>query len=444
MESSVGVILIQIFFLFLFAKIGGEISKRAKQPEVLGELIAGIVIGILLLLLIDRGFVGADVTFESETFDVLAEIGVIMLLFGVGLETKVGALKEVRFSATLVAVGGVIIPFALGYALIILLIGDVLIALFIGAAMVATSIGITARVMMDMNMLHSKEARIILGAAIVDDILGMIVLTVIAGMAANALNIQSIAIVIVETVLFVGVLLFLGKRIVDHVSGISHVDQKRVRSHEYALHYTTFYRKKDVLDRSFSRYGMVFIVLVVVFGLSALASYIGLAAIIGAFFAGLLFAGRKRSEEMEHQIQPIKMFFVPFFFVIMGTKVVFNEAFLPYLPLTIAMIALAIVGKLIGGAIGTINHGRRTAVVVGAGMVPRGEVGIIVAMVGLETGIIGQGIFTAIVLMSIVTTLWAPPLIKVANKIDREPEPTLHPALVKKPARKPRRANGPN
>ncbi|MFQ6107620.1 MAG: cation:proton antiporter [Thermoplasmata archaeon] len=429
MESEVGLILVQIFVLFLFAKIGGEICKLTKQPEVLGELATGIVLGGAFL-----GFVG-----ESETFDVLAEIGVIMLLFGVGLETKVGALKEVRMSATLVAVAGVILPFALGYSLIILLGGNTLLALFIGAAMVATSIGITARVLMDMDLIHSKEARIILGAAIVDDILGLIVLTIVSGLAVGALSMFNIAIVITETILFIGVLVFLGKRIVDRVSGISTVDQKRLRGHEWALHYRTFYKKNDILDRSFAKYGMGFIVLLVCFGLSALAAYIGLAAIIGAFFAGLLFAGRRNSKEVERQIHPIKMFFVPFFFVIMGTKVVFNEAFLPYLPLTIAMVALAIVGKLFGGVVGTLNHGRRTAIMVGAGMVPRGEVGIIVAMVGLETGIVDQGLFTAVILMSLVTTLWAPPLLKIANKIDRKHRTSSEPL----PQREVGKANGP-
>ncbi|MFQ5909658.1 MAG: cation:proton antiporter [Thermoplasmata archaeon] len=429
MESDVGLILVQMFFLFLFAKIGGEICKLIKQPEVMGELFAGIVMGGAIL-----GFVHG-----SETFDVLAEIGVIMLLFGVGLETKVGALKEVRMNATLVAIAGMVLPFALGYALIILLGGGTLLALFIGAAMVATSIGITARVLMDMDLIHSKEARIILGAAIVDDILGLIVLTVISGLAVGVLSPYNIAIVVGETILFIGVLVFLGKRIVDRVSGIATVDQKRVRSKEWALHYRTFYKRKDILDKSFSRYGMAFVVLLICFGLSALAAYIGLAAIIGAFFAGLLFAGRRNSKEVERQIQPIKLFFVPFFFVIMGTKVVFNEAFIPYLPLTIVMIAIAIVGKLVGGAIGTANLGKRTAIMVGAGMVPRGEVGIIVAMVGLETGIIDQGLFTAVILMSIVTTLWAPPLIKLANKMEKTPKVSSQPVAQRKPGR----ANGP-
>lgn len=431
MEDAVGLALIQIFVLFLAAKVGGEIFRRMKQPQVLGELFAGIILGGAVL-----GFFQG-----SETFDVLAEIGVIFLLFGVGLETKVGALKEVRLNATLVAIGGVFLPFALGYSLIIILGGTTLVALFIGAAMVATSIGITARVLMDMNLIHSKEARIILGAAIIDDILGLIVLTIVSGIAVGQLSAFNISVVIAETVLFIGVLLFLGRRIVDKVSGIAWVDQKRVRRHEWALHYRTFNKQKDVLDKSFSRYGLVFVILLVCFGLSALAAYIGLAAIIGAFFAGLLFAGRKGSKEVEERIQPIKMFFVPFFFVIMGTKVVFNETFLPYLPLTIVLIAVAIVGKLIGGAVGAVNQGKRTAIMVGAGMVPRGEVGIIVAMVGLETGIIGQGMFTAIILMSIVTTLWAPPLVKIASKIEKKPQMSIHPSLPRKTLR---RANGPN
>ncbi|MFQ6128602.1 MAG: cation:proton antiporter [Thermoplasmata archaeon] len=431
MEDAVGLALVQIFVLFLSAKIGGEMCKLVKQPEVLGELFAGIILGGAFL-----GFFH-----DSETFDVLAEIGVIILLFGVGLETRVGALKGVRLNAALVAIAGVFLPFALGYSLIVILGGTTLVALFIGAAMVATSIGITARILMDMDLIHSKEARIILGAAIIDDILGLIVLTVVSGLAVGQLSSFSVALVVAETMLFVGVLIFLGKRIVDRVSGIATVDEKRVRRRSWALHYRTFYKKKDILDKSFSRYGMVFVVLLVCFGLSALASYIGLAAIIGAFFAGLLFAGRKNSKEMERQIQPIKMFFVPFFFVIMGTKVIFNEAFIPYLPLTIAMVALAIVGKFVGGAVGTYNHGRRTAIMVGAAMVPRGEVGIIVAMVGLETGIVDQGLFTAIVLMSIVTTLWAPPLIKIANRIGKTPQASTQPSLLRK---KLRRANGPD
>lgn len=422
MQTGVETALLQIFIIFLFAKIAGEMFKLVKQPEVVGELVVGILLGQSVL-----GIIGS-----SEVFDVLAQIGVIVLLFSVGLETRIGDLKKVGITASLVAVSGIVLPFALGYALILLMGGTAIEAMFVGAALIATSIGITARVLLDMDIIGSKEAKIILGAAIIDDILGLIILTLVSGLATGSFSLMNTSIVIVETLLFVGILIVLGTRVVDKVSGLKTVEQKKVFGpvkSRWALRYRTFYKKHDLLGKAYSKWGLIVVPLLVCFGLSALTAYVGLAAIIGAFFAGILFAGRKMSKPMEQKMEPMRAFFFPFFFVIMGTKVVVDFSFVPYIPLTIVLIVFAILGKLIACGIGAAHHGKRSAIMVGAGMVPRGEVGIIVAMVGLQMGIITEGLFSVIVIMSIVTTLWAPTLLKISSKID-EKEPFFNPLLI--------------
>ena len=401
--------LLLIFVAFLAAKVGGEIMERMKLPAVVGELLAGVALGPSILNLIT----------EDQTFlDVLAQLGATFLLFSVGMETKLSELRRVGLVAASVAVLGVVTPFILGYYVSVLLLMSSVEAMFVGAALVATSVGITARVLQDMGMINTTEAKIILGAAVVDDILAMIVLTMVSGSAAGNLDTFHIAIVIAEALCFVAIVTILGTRMVRYASGKREVRGDRMVNGTYAIHYrTTAFRRDSWFDRLVQKEAPFVVVLIVLFGLSAMASYVGLAAIIGAFFAGLIFSDSKETYELEHKFEPLNVLLVPFFFVVMGAKVGFADLW-EVVPLAIVLTVVAILSKLIGCSLGAIRRGERTALIVGAGMVPRGEVGIVVAMIGLNMGTIGTNIYSVIVLVSIVTTIYAPFLIKTVIKAE--------------------------
>jgi len=395
--------LLLIFVAFLAAKLGGEIMERLRLPAVTGELMAGIILGPSIFNII---------TSEDGFLDVLAQLGATFLLFSVGMETKLSELKKVGMVATSVAVLGVVTPFIMGYYVSRLLFFSSVEAMFIGAALVATSVGITARVLEDMGMIHTVEAKIILGAAVIDDILAMIVLTLVSGTSTGNLNAFDLAVVIGESLCFIAIVVILGTRVVRYASGKRDIKFDRTVDGEWSVHYRTRAFKRDSwLDKLVQKQAPFVIILIVIFGLSALASVVGLAAIIGAFFAGLIFSDTKDTYELEQKFEPLNILLVPFFFVVMGAKVDFAN--LPnVVPVAIALTVVAILGKLIGCSLGAIKRGERTALIVGAGMIPRGEVGIVVAMIGLNMGTIALDTYSVIVLVSIATTLYAPFLIK--------------------------------
>jgi Kef-type K+ transport system membrane component KefB len=401
--------LLLIFVAFLAAKIGGEIMERLRMPAVTGELIAGIIIGPSLFNII---------TSDAEFFDVLAQLGATFLLFSVGMETKLSDLRKVGLTAGAVAALGVVVPFVMGYYVSMLLFASSVEAMFIGAALVATSVGITARVLEDMGMIKSQEAKIILGAAVIDDILGMIVLTLVSGTVGGSLQVFDVVIVVGESVCFVAILIVIGTRMVRYASGKREVRLDKTVNGDWSVHYRTRAFKRDSwFDKLVQKQAPFVIILIVMFGLSALSAYIGLAAIIGAFFAGLMFSDTKETYELEQKFEPLNVLLVPFFFVVMGARVDFAN--LPdVLPMAIALTAVAIVSKVVGCSLGAIRKGERTALIVGAGMIPRGEVGIVVAMIGLNMGTIGPNIYSVIVLVSIATTLYAPFLIRTVIKAE--------------------------
>ena len=401
--------LLLIFVAFLAAKLGGEVMERMRLPAVTGELIAGIILGPTLLSII---------TSEDRFLDVLAQLGATFLLFSVGMETKISELKKVGMIASSVALLGVVTPFVLGYYVSVLMFASSVEAMFIATALVATSVGITARVLDDLGMIHTQEAKIILGAAIIDDILGMIVLTLVSGVAVGSITYLSIAIVIAEAICFVAIVTLIGTRVVKYAVGKRDIRSDKTVNGAWSIHYTTSAFKRDSwLDKLKQRQAPFVIILIVIFGLSALASFIGLAAIIGAFFAGLIFSDTKDTYELEEKFEPLNVLLVPFFFVVMGARVDL-ASFSNVIPFAIVITVVAILSKLIGCSLGAASRGERTAMIVGAGMVPRGEVGIVVAMIGLSMGTIGQATYTVIVLVSIVTTLYAPFLIKTVVKAE--------------------------
>ena len=398
MEGITG-ILVDLFILFAAAKVAGELFTRMRQPPIVGEVLAGVLIGPHALGLIglpDSALIelfGGDEKAAEEALtvvlDVIAELGVIILLFFVGLETRLSDLLEVGGRATTVAVLGIIFPFILGFAFIWLTdpvaSADLGIeAAFVATAMVATSIGITARVLGDIGAIRTREARIILGAAVVDDILALLMLSVVVGLGGDDFDALELGLTALAAVVFVVFVALVGTRVIRQYS--IHLEKLKIRNAPFLV------------------------AMIVMLGLSALAGIIGLAAIIGAFLAGMMLAEAKERFNLEQQALPVYEFLVPFFFVIIGTKVD-PGAFMDSTILLVALgvTGLAVIGKLIGGGIASAGLPVRSAAIIGTGMVPRGEVGLVVASIGAGIGAISDDMFSVVVFMSIATTIIAPP-----------------------------------
>lgn len=391
-------ILLVLFIIFAGAKLAGEICRRLHQPSVIGEIIFGMLLGPLLLKL-----AGDAHTHEvfTETLNVFAEIGVIILLFVVGLETRISEMLRVGRTALAVAISGVILPFGLGLALMLGLHQQVDVALFIATALVATSVGITARVLSELRQTASRPALVILGAAVIDDILGLIVLSIVSGISDGQLSAFSIGLTIVEAAAFTVFVLFIGGRAAHRVS--AHFSRLRIAQPAFVIP------------------------IALCLGLSALAAHIGLAAIVGAFLAGMVFAETKEAPTIQRSMDEVYALMVPIFFVVMGTKVdIYSFARPEVLILGLMVTLLAIIGKVVGCGLAAYKLGRQEAAVVGIAMMPRGEVGIVVASIGLSRGIINDDIYSIVIFMSIITTLIAPPLLRLALS---QPKKASHPAL---------------
>ncbi len=374
-------ILFDLLLMFAAAKIMGELFERIKQPAVIGEILAGILLGPYIFGLIDPSQVD---TFK--VYQVLAEIGVIILLFTIGLQIKVDQIMRVGATSLVVAVLGVILPFFFGYLFTLTAEHTTVEAMFIGAAMVATSVGITARVLADLGVLKSRVAHIILGAAVIDDILGLLILAVVTGVGKGTISYVTMGLVTLEAAGFIIFLMVIGKRLIPLVG--PRLDFFRSKNAPFAL-------------------AVLFCL-----GLSAVASYIHLAAIVGAFMAGMVLAELDIQFKLSLKFESLYDFLVPFFFVVMGTQVdlsVFTEISLIQAALILTI--FAILGKLIGCGLGGITLGLKEALVVGVGMVPRGEVGMIVASIGLRMGLISSDLYSIVIFMVIVTTLLTPPVL---------------------------------
>lgn len=385
--------MVQLFILVLLARVAAFLCEAIKLPTLIGEILVGMVIGNTILF--DLLYLGTDI----EVFSIFAELGVIFLLFAIGLETPFTELKKVGGTAAMVAILGVVFPFAFGYLLIVSFGHPEVEALFIGAAMVATSVGITARVIKDLGKTHTIESRVIIGAAVIDDILGMVVLAVVSGVASGgALDLVDIVIVAALAVLFVVAVVFVGTGLLP-------------RARDKARGTKTGMR----IARLHSGTSSLALALIVCFGLSALASYVGLAAIIGAFLAGMVFAEFRDIMPVAERFEPINEFLVPFFFLFIGISVDLGSL-LDVAVLALVVTGLAIATKFVGCGLGAYRLGAKSAAVIGVGMSPRGEVGLIVASVGLSIGSISAGMFSVVVAMSLLTTLIAPPLLTYTFK----------------------------
>jgi Kef-type K+ transport system membrane component KefB len=386
-DSAVAGALVDLFVVLLAAKLGDELFKRLGQPTIVGEILAGVVIGSSALGLVA----------PTETLEVFAELGVVFLLFWVGLETKISELAAVGATAGAVGILGFLLPLGSGVGLGFALGEPAATSIFIGAALVATSVGITSAVLIGLDALESRPSRVILGAAVVDDILAMILLAVAAGLAAEG-GIAPTEIVVVVA-LALGFLAFFG------------------------LGGTRLLRRSpQLLQRPRFSESPLLPAIILALGLAALAAQIGLAAIIGAFLAGMMVAETKEHHPIEDEVAPLYAFFPPFFFVFIGLQVDLGAlADAGTLALLAVVTALAAATKFAGAWLGSRSLGSRDAAFVGVGMIPRGEVGIIVAGIGRTTGVIDDQLFVVIVGMSILTTLAVPPLLRALARPAPQP-----------------------
>ena len=399
-DDPVTSLVLFIAVILVAAKLGGEIAERLGQPSVLGELLVGVVLGNLTLL----GYDGFDQIKTDSFIDMLARLGVLLLLFEVGLESTVGQMLKVGITSLLVAALGVVAPFGLGWLVGAWLIPEAgpYVHAFLGATLCATSVGITARVLQDLNSSKTNEARIILGAAVIDDVLGLVVLAVVTGVIAAAgagtsISYGQIGVIIGKAAVFLIGSLVLGVLFSSRLFSLASRLQAR-----------------GVLLAA----GLSFC-----FFLSWLAGIVGLAPIVGAFAAGLILEDAhyrdfrsKGEHSLEELIHPISLFLVPIFFVVMGMRTdlrSFTES--GVIALATALTVAAIIGKQ-ACSLGVFQKGI-DRLSVGIGMVPRGEVGLIFANIGLGLTLSGENIvsrslFSAIIVMVIVTTLITPPALK--------------------------------
>ncbi len=377
MPQSADTFLLELFAIFVWAKAFAELFEQLSLPAVLGEILAGVILGPHLTALV----------VPSDAVISVAEIGAIFLLFTVGLETRPADLIKVGRESLRVAVAGVVVPFVLAFTYLHLKHGPLHESVFVAAATVATSVGITARVLSDLHALNTREARIILGAAVFDDILGMIVLTIASGLAVGgSVKWLHLGVLTAEAVGFAIFMIFVGPRLVRRMRpGL-----KRMSSHDAPL----------------------ILALAICLGLSVAATKIGMAAIIGAFFAGLVFADYSPEWNLQPRAHAIVEFLAPFFFFVMGARLDVNLFTGPVWATAIVVSLLAIVSKVLGCGLPMLLDGVMSATKVGVGMLPRGEVALIVALVGLQTNAISQQAYAVIIFMAAVTTLIAPPLLR--------------------------------
>ena len=380
--------------MLVAAKLLGELAERIGQPAVLGELVAGVVLGGSVLGVVPASGTAADVV------RVFAELGVVLLLFEIGLETDLREMFRVGTASLSVAMVGVILPFALGFAYWAYVphaasggITDLTAAaVFVGATMTATSVGITARILSDLSRMNTQEARIIIGAAVIDDVIGLVILTVVSGMAAGA-SVSAFGILRISAVAvgFLVIAVLVGRFAVP--------------------------RLFDLVVRMRVRYVLLVFAFAFALGLSAVAAVAGSALIIGAFAAGIILSGTNQFDTLEREVRPVASIFTPIFFVSVGASVNLRlldptqEGSAGLLGIAGALIVLAIAGKIAAGWAAPWVPFRR--IVVGVGMVPRGEVGLIFADIGRRSGVLNEAVFGAVLLMIMVTTFVAPPALKL-------------------------------
>lgn len=381
--ADIGAAHLPLLLLLIFgtAKLLAEVFERIGQPGLVGEIFAGVLLGPSVLKWVS----------PEPVLSILAELGVLFLLFRVGLEVRALALLRQGGTALWVATLGVLLPFGAGWALMAAAGVSRMEAIFVGAAMVATSVGITAQVLAAKGLLQERASQIILAAAVIDDVLGLVVLAAVSSLAKGTVNVGGLIITAVLAGGFTWLVARFGTRTLQRV--VPRVEQK--------------------LSQGEAQFNLA---LVLLFGLSLLAVYVGVAAIIGAFLAGMALSEsvNRRVHDLAHGITEL---LVPFFLVGIGLHLEISafasrHTFL----LTAGIVIAAVVSKVIGCGFGAWGLGRGDMLRIGFGMVPRGEVGMVVAQIGLGLGVIEKPVYAVVVAMAVLTTMIAPPLLKYAYR----------------------------
>ena len=372
---------LMLLLVFGTAKVFAEICERLGQPGIVGEILAGVLLGPSIL-----NWVKPD-----QVLIALAEMGAMFLLFRVGLEVRASELLRVGKTALLVAVLGVVLPFFAGWIILALFGANRIEAIFVGAAMVATSVGITAQVLASKGWLEHRASKIILAAAVIDDVLGLLVLAFVSNLAKGEVDVLGLTATAVLACGFTFVLAKFGTRAFQRV--IPQIE-----------------RKASTKEAQFN------LALILLFGLSLLAIYVGVAAIIGAFLAGMAFSetADQRVQDLAHGTSEL---LVPFFLAGIGLRLNISDfASGGIIAISLILLAAAALTKFVGCGLGALNLGSGDALRVGVGMIPRGEVGMVVAQIGLSMGVIPGPIYAVVVFMAIGTTLLAPPLLNYAYR----------------------------
>ncbi len=386
--AEFGQLLANLTMVFIAAKVGGEVALRLRQPAVLGELAAGLLIGVSGLQWLHP---------DQPLLQMMAQIGVTLLLFEIGLESDMRALLRVGWQSLLVGLIGMIAPFGLGLAVMLASGAGMMTAVFVGAALTATSIGITINVLQELKQLKTKAGQTILGAAILDDILGVVVLSVVIALSdGQAITVASVGMIVGKALGFLIGALIIGKLAAPHFGRIIAV-----------------LRSRGVLLTA---------ALIFAFGLAYAAEVFGLAALIGAFAAGLVLAESDQRHPLEKQIKPVTDFFLPIFFILVGAQVQLGALWQDKAMMTLVglLTVAAVVGKLAAGmgAGGRLRH----KLLVGSGMVPRGELGLIFASMGLASAVLNTQTHAALVVVVLITTFLGPVLLN--GLIDRRSLPS--------------------
>jgi len=369
---------LSMLVVFVTAKLMAEAAERLGQPGLIGEILAGVLVGPSFL-----GWLA-----PNDFLSALSDLGAMFLLFRVGLEVKSSELMKVGGTATLVACSGVIVPFIMGTATLLLWGSGANEAIFVGASMVATSVGITAQVLSGKGLLHAISSKIIL-AAVIDDVLGLLVLAVVSSITHGKLNFPQLGLTALAASAFTVIVAKWGTHTMGRV--VPHVD-----------------RSLKVAE------GRFVLAMSLLFALALMAVYTGVAAIVGAFLAGLALGESAGDRE---RAQGVSELLVPFFLAGIGLHVDLSAfAHLKTALLAVVILAAAVISKFIGCGLGAMGMGKADALRVGVGMIPRGEVGMVVAQIGLGFGILSQTSYGVVVFMSVATTIVAPPLIKIAYR----------------------------
>jgi len=421
--EEIAYVILQLFLLLVFAKIMGSIFERFSMPKLIGEILAGIIFINVVIFSTDvlnssffedvLGFTVAGFEVDAHFLHVMGELGIIFLLFAVGLETKFGDMMKVGKASAYIAILCLVIPFAGGMLFLFHESIGFHAAVLLGAALFGTSTAVGVECLRNMDAMGTKEAKLIVSTTIIDDILCLTLLGVIVSTTGGA---SSTLMTIINITVVAAFILFMFL----FVSKVKKLAQRRKeRIHRRAKKETQLDDPIGESAKSMSEFSALGLAVLVCLGLAAFSMTIGLAAIVGAFLAGMLFAEFKDTVPVEHNFNVIIYFMLPFFFIWVGMKVHLNAITMSILILLALVVVVAIVTKYVAAYFGALKFAKlskESSRLVAYSMIPRGEVGIIVATLGLSSGVFGDDLFAVIILMALITSIMVPPLMTRAYR----------------------------